>query len=247
MALSSCSAGANPIPVRFAEGVTRGFLVLRSADGGKIGNGDLLQVPNGDRVESRLILRFDDGSLHDETVVFSQAKVFTMLSYRLRQTGPTFPYDLDASLTREGGRYTVRSKSHDAEKEEVDSGSLDLPADVYNGMIPILVKNLPEKGGETVHIVAFSPKPHVIGLELAPAEERKVLAGDVSKTATGYLLKPQLGVVLKLFASLMGKVPPDSHCWVIRDEVPAFMAFEGPLYVETPIWRIEVVSPQWAQ
>ena len=37
-----CPLAAIPVPVRFAEGVTHGFLVLRSAGGPLIASGDLL-------------------------------------------------------------------------------------------------------------------------------------------------------------------------------------------------------------
>ena len=49
----------------------RGFLVLSDLEGTPLAAGDLGQVVVGDRVTSRLVFRFKDGSLHDETVVFS--------------------------------------------------------------------------------------------------------------------------------------------------------------------------------
>lgn len=73
------------------EGTAHGLLLVRSVSGETVRHGDFLQTAHGDRVESRLILRFKDGSLHDEKVTFSQQRVFTMLSYRLVQRGPSFP------------------------------------------------------------------------------------------------------------------------------------------------------------
>jgi len=43
-------------------------------------------------------------------------------------------------------------------------------------------------------------------------------------------LKPRLGALLGFFARLTGKMPPDSHAWIVTHEVPAFVRFEGPLY-----------------
>ena len=63
---------AEPVTVRFTEGIMRGFPVLRSQSGEKLAQGELVQVPRGDVVESRLIFRFKDGSIYDERVVFSQ-------------------------------------------------------------------------------------------------------------------------------------------------------------------------------
>ena len=72
-----------PVPVRHAEGLVHGFLVLRTTDGVLLGNGDLIQTTRGDQVTSRLILRFKDGSIHDETAVYSQRRVFRLISDHL--------------------------------------------------------------------------------------------------------------------------------------------------------------------
>src|SRR6267142_3206896 len=82
-------AVAEPIAVRYTEGVTRGFPVLRSLGGEKLAQGELTQVARaGDLVESRLGFRFKDGSLYDERVTFSQKYVFTLISYHIVQQGP---------------------------------------------------------------------------------------------------------------------------------------------------------------
>ena len=91
---------AAPVAVRFAEGVTHGFLLLRTVDGGLIASGDLLQIARGGKVESRMVFRFKDGSLFDETVVFTQQRVFAMQSYHLVQRGPAFAEDTEISLQR---------------------------------------------------------------------------------------------------------------------------------------------------
>jgi hypothetical protein len=236
---------ATSIPVRFAEGVTHGFLVLRTVNSVLIASGDLLQVDRGGEVKSRMVFRFKDGSVSDETVVFTQQRVFTMQSYHLMQRGPAFAEDTEVSLERASGKYRVKTKARKDGREEVLDGTLDLPLDVYNGMILLVAKNLPKETSETVHIVAFTPKPRLIQLELAPASEHKVLVGELTKTAIHYVFKPQLGSWLKLFATLLGRVPPDYHAWIVTDEVPAFVRFEGPLYTMGPVWRIELTSPRW--
>lgn len=235
---------AAPIPVRFAEGVAHGFLLLRTVDGALIASGDLLQVVRGGGVESRMVFHFKDGSLFDETVVFTQQRVFTMQSYRLVQRGPVFSEDTEISMDR-AGKYRVKTKTRKDGREQVLAGTLELPPDVYNGMILTVVKNLLKGAGKTVHVVAFMPKPRLIQLELAPKGEHKVLVGELTKTAIHYVLKPQLGFWLKLFAKLLGRLPPDYHVWIIHDEVPAFARFEGPLTTTGPVWRIELASPRW--
>lgn len=74
---------SEPVTVRHAEGLVHGFLSLRSPDGKIIASGDLIQNARGDRVTSRLVFHFRDGSTHDETAVFSQRGQFLLLSDHL--------------------------------------------------------------------------------------------------------------------------------------------------------------------
>src|SRR5580700_9978552 len=76
---------ADPVVVRYAEGLVHGFLTLRTLDGTPLGQGDLTQVARGDRVTSELAFHLRDGSLSDETVVFSQRDRFRLLSDHLVQ------------------------------------------------------------------------------------------------------------------------------------------------------------------
>jgi len=236
---------AAPVPVRFAEGSLHGFLVLSTPEGVLIASGDLLQARRDGEVGSRLVFHFKDGSVFDETVVFTQRDVFTLQSYHLVQRGPVFPEDTEISLERASGKYHVKTRDRKDGREKVRDGTLDLPPDTYNGMVLTVVKNLSGEAGETVHMVAFTPAPKLIKLKLVPADEQKILVGGSEKTATHYVLKPILGTWLKLFASLLGRIPPDNHAWIVTADVPAFVKFEGPLYMNGPVWRIELTSPRW--
>jgi hypothetical protein len=46
-------------------------------------------------------------------------------------------------------------------------------------------------------------------------------------------------------ASLLGKIPPDSHVWVLTGEAPVFVKAELALFPGGPTWRIELLSPVW--
>ena len=226
---------AEPVAVRFTEGIGRGFPVLRDASGEKIAQGDLIQVAHGDRVENRLTFRFRDGSLYDETVVYSQRDVFTLLSYRLVQRGPSFPETMEATVDRESGRFTVRYKGDDDSPEEVVKGKFEMPDDAYNGLLSTLMKNLPTGTSATVQIIAFTPKPRLVKMLLMPASSDTVMMSETAVPSTRFLVKPQLG----LFASLLVADIPDIKIWVSGGEAPAFLRFEGPLYFMGPIWRID--------
>jgi len=235
---------AAPIPVRFAEGVTHGFLVLRSLDGTILGQGDLLQVPRNGAIDKRMIFRFKDGSFMEEHATFTEQDVYLLKSYKMLQKGPAFAADTEITMTPATGAYSVTTKDHKGGSEKVLKGTLELPADVYNGLILTVVKDLAKGAGEVVHFVAFTPEPRVIELELAPAGEHDITVGELKKKAMHYLLKPRLGIWLKLFATILGRVPPDMHVWILTDDVPAFVGFEGSFTAPGPVWRIELVSPR---
>lgn len=71
---------AEPVAVRYKEGSLHGFLVLRTMEGKILASGDLTQSLCGDNVVSSLIFRFRDGSIDEETVVFSQRGSFRLIS-----------------------------------------------------------------------------------------------------------------------------------------------------------------------
>ena len=223
-----------------------GFLVLRTFAGTLVASGDLLQRSQSrEEVESRMVFRFEDGSLFDETVVYAQQKTFALRTYRLVQRGPAFPEDTEVSLEKASGKYRIVTTAKDGAHSTVE-GTLDLPPDVYNGMLLTVAKNLLRGVGETVHLVAFTPKPRVIEVQIAPAGEHQVRVGVLTKIAVHYVFKPSLGGGLGFFAKLTGRYPPDCHVWVVTDDVPAFVRFDGPLFTPGPIWRIELTSPRWA-
>jgi hypothetical protein len=228
-------AGPAPVPVRWAEGTLHGFLELRSHTGQLLAHGDLLQIPRDSDIESHLVFHFTDSSEFSETVMFTQHHEFRLETYRLLQRGKAFAADLDVTLSRTG-EYRVTSTSHKDGKGKTYSGKLDLPADTYNGMIPVIGKNVDRKIGRTVHVVAFTPKPLVIPLQMVPSE--------ASAGVIRFTLKPKLNAGQRLGAKLTKRTPPDSHLWIVTDGVPAFVRFEGPLY-QGPIWRVDQTGPRW--
>ena len=237
-----------PIPVRFPEGALHGFLVLKNQEGTVIARGDQLQIPRKGFIDGRMVFRFTDGSLLDERVVFSQDEVFTVHEYRLIQRGPAFEEDAEAHFERATRKYRVQTTNRDDGEVDVKEGDLDeIPANLSNGMVIILAKNLAPGRGATVRMVAFTPSPKLIGLELEPVGTERASFGAETKPVTRYAIKPKLGFFLKIGAKLTGRDPPDSHAWIITEDVPAFAKFVGPLSMSGTgaIWRVEVTAPTW--
>jgi hypothetical protein len=114
-------------------------------------------------------------------------------------------------------------------------------AEIY---ITVLL-NLPPGAGETVNFLAFTPKPEVIKPDLLPKEEYSVKIDEVSRRALHYVFEPDIGMIRELLGKVTGKLPAQFHynCWILADEVPSFVHFEGPLQLMGPIVRMELVSP----
>src|SRR5258705_7003615 len=145
---------AEQVPVRHMEGLMHGFLALRTLDGKRLADGEMTQIAEGDRVTSRLIFRFKDGSVYDDTTVFSQRGAFRLLSDHLVQRGPSFKQPMESSLDASSGQITVRYKDQDGE-EKVLKERRDLPSDVANGLLFTLVKHIqPNLPQMTVPMVA---------------------------------------------------------------------------------------------
>jgi hypothetical protein len=227
------------------EGVVHGFLALRALDGRTLADGDLIQSARGNRVTSRVVFHFRDGSLHDETVVFSQSGSFRLISDHLVQKGPAFERPVDLSIVVGSGQVTVRYPDEDG-KAKIASKRLDLPVDLANGMIFTLLKNIrPETPQTTFSLVAATPEPRLIKLIVTPAGRETFSTGGSPRKAVKYVVKVEIGGLPGFVASLLGKEPPDSYVWILGGEAPAFVKSEGPLSMGGPLWRIELASPVW--
>jgi hypothetical protein len=232
------------VPVRFPEGVAHGFLVLSSLDGKALADGDLIQSASGDRVTTRLLLQFRDGSVHDETVVFTQTKQFRVVRDHLVQKGPSFPRPLDVLVDAQSGE--VRVRFTDDGKEKVVSERPEMPADLANGMLLALLKNVrPEAARSTVSLIAATPKPRLVKLVIAPAGEDTFTLGSTGRKATHYVVKVEIGGIAGFVAPLIGKQPADTQVWILQGDAPAFVKMEGPLYEGGPLWRLELARPSW--
>jgi hypothetical protein len=245
MLLQWGALSADPLPVRHPEGLVHGFLVLRALDGEMLAEGDLTQVTRGDRVTSVLAFHFKDGSLHEETVVFSQRRNFRLISYRLVQKGPTFKEPVDMTADSSTGRLTVRYADKDG-KEKTATEVRTLPTDLANGMIPVLLKNVaPNMPVVRFSMVAATPKPRLVKLAISRDGDDSFSIAGSRRKATRYDIKVEIGGLSGVVAPLVGKQPPDTHVWILEGSAPAFLKSEGPLFEGGPIWRIELTSPVW--
>lgn len=229
---------ADPVPVRHPQGSAHGFLALKTLEGTRIATGDVTQLVHGDHVTSRLTFRFRDGSIDDDTTVFTQRGTFRLVSDHHIQRGPSFPKPMDVLIDAMTGQITSRAADGTVVQEHID-----LPPDLSNGLPPNLLMNLLPSTPETkLSFLAPSEKPRLIHVSIKPAGEVPFRIGDTRRKAIDYVLHIELGDVTGVVAPLIGKQPGDYHILIMAGATPAFIREEGALYAGGPIWRIEQIS-----
>jgi hypothetical protein len=246
--VAPASSSADQVAVKHREGLTHGFVSLHTLEGTPLADGDLIETTapasSGNRVTSQLTFHFKDGSIHQETTVFTQGKTFLFVSDRVVQKGPAFKTQIDSTVSA-SGKVVVRYTEEDGKEKEVEE-RLKLPPDVANGMIMTLLKNIsPKTPKTTVSMVALTPKARLVNLEITPLGEEHFSTGAAAHVAMHYVVKVHVPGLTGAVASLLGKIPPDSHVWVHTGEAPAFVKAELALFPGGPMWRLELLSPVW--
>jgi hypothetical protein len=237
---------AAPVRMRFPEGPAHGFITLSDAASGKrLAHGEVTQWIEKRAIASRLLIRFEDGSLYDETVRFAQRPTFRLLSYELTQKGPAFDADQRVTFDR-SGRYDVRLTEH-GKPEERASGTTEVPEDTSNGLTSVLAKNLEPGAAAAAHLLTFQPEPLVLDLAITPEGRDAYWVGGARTEATRFIIKPTVPGVKGVLASIAGKQPPIVHMWIAPEPAPVLVRFEGALYVDGPEWRIELSAPRWTK
>ncbi len=225
--------------MRRTQGTFHGFLVLKTPEGVTIATGDLVQVAHGNRVTSRLTFHFRDGSLDDQTTVFTQSGVFRLISNHHIQRGPSFPKPLDMVIDAATGQITSRDKDGKTQQYH-----LDLQPDLANGLPLTLLLNLDPAASPTrLSMIAPAEKPRLVHLLVESDGEDSLTIGGVRHKATNFRIKIELGGVTGLVAPIVGKQPSDIHVWVLGGDAPAFVREEGQFYEGGPVWRIELTAP----
>lgn len=240
VATLATTLAAEPIAVRQTQGATRGFLIMRSEDGKIIARGELNQVAHGEHITTRLVYRFTDGSVDDDTVTYTQRETFQLVRDHHIQKGPYFPKPSDYLVDVPTGNVTSRSVDKDG-KEKVEVEHTDLPADVYNGMVGTILLNVSPNAPEfKLGMVAPTGKGRLIKLAISPDGEGKYSVVGLPHKASIFRVKIELGGVAGVVAPVIGKKPADTMVWVLQGDVPGLVREIGPLYEGGPIISIEL-------
>jgi hypothetical protein len=243
----SASLLAAPIQVKYKEGVTHGFLILKAMDGSPIALGDSTEVVRGNEVISHLIYHFKDGSLQQEDLVFSQKSTFRLVTYHRIEKGPSFKNEEELSIDCRSGQVKVRSVD-DKGKEKYENERMKLPTDLSNGLVLFLTKNISEDAPKTeVSFLVATPKPRIVKLQIYPAGQDPFTLMGTKREAVHYDIKVDIGGIAGLIAPLLGKQPPDSHIWISHGDAPTFVKSITLSYLGGPMWQTELLSPVWPE
>lgn len=237
---------AEPVAVRYPEGSVHGYLALRDLGGKLLAAGDLIQTIHGERLTSRLVYRFKDGSIDDDTAVFTQSGHFRLLRDHHIQKGPSFSKPTDVTINALTGEVTVRYLEDG--KSKVDSSHMDLPSDLANGILLDIAKNLSPQTSETkISYLAATPKPKLVHLTFTPDGIDTFTSAGLRNKAQKFKIHIEVGGLAGMIAPIIGKEPADSEVWVGAGRVPAFIKSESPLFLGGPQLRTELIGPVWPQ
>jgi len=233
---------AEPISVRHIQRPMHRFMVARSEDGKTIASGEFSQVVQGDEVTMRMIYRFVDGSIDDETTTYRQQGTFRLVRNHHIQQGPFFTKPIDFMVEAATGIVTSRTVDKSG-KVHIESKHVDLPNDLANGMVGTLLLNVPHNT-TLVRVGILTPVGggRLVQLQISPESEQMVqLAGQTFK-ATVFRIHPELGGFVRMIARLLGLQPKDVRVWVLEGEDPAVAVIVGQLGGYGPVISSDLVE-----
>src|SRR6202034_424535 len=131
---------AEQISVKHIQYPMHRLMMARLETGKIIASGEFSQVVQGDEVTMRMIYRFVDGSIDDETTTYRQQGTFRLVRNHHIEKGPFFAKPTDFALEAATGTATTRTTDRNG-KIRAQSEHIDLPDDLANGFVGTLLLN----------------------------------------------------------------------------------------------------------
>lgn len=242
--LLALATAAEPVRVHHMQGELHAFLLVHDEAGKLIGTADEVNMAVGRVWRSRLTIRLLDGSVDEDTATYTQASTLHLLTDRHVQHGPSFPKPVDVSINVASGTVVFRDLAGGT--AAVTSEHMDLPADLGNGIMPMVLQNLPRGAGEVkVHYLVNAPKPRLVAFAMHPDGSSEYHVGGVARQAAQLRLHVDIGGIEGMLAPLVGKQPPDMAAWLSQGDAPTLLRLRVFLYLGGPMLNLELASPQW--
>jgi hypothetical protein len=236
------AAHAETVAIRQKQEPMHQEFVLKSLDGKVLAKGEEVTTADGDRVRSDLTFRFLDGSLDEQITTFTQGKVFRLINDQHVQKGPSFPTPLDMTIDVPSHMVSWHQRKNGT--DAVSTVHMDFPDDLGNGLVPLLVENVPP-GSAGLHVswIAVAIRPILVSVTIHPDQTPVDGLSPLQQTHQ-YLLHVELHGLAFLVAPLINKQPADLHFWVTDAPQPSFLRLAGPFYQGAPVWVVESLGPE---
>jgi hypothetical protein len=236
----STAATAERISVRHIQLPMHRFMMARSEAGKIIATGEFTQVVQGDEVTMRMIYRFSDGSIDDETTTYRQQGTFQLVRNHHIEKGPFFAKPVDFAVDAATGIATSRTTDKNG-KIHIESEHMGLPDDLANGFVGTLLLNVPPNTAPfRVGMLAPVGGGRLIRLLISPEGKQPFLTGAQTLKATVFRIHPELGGIVGVIARLIGLQPKDVMVWVLEGEEPAVVRIVGQLGGYGPVVSSEL-------
>lgn len=222
------------------------MLLIYTESGKLVGVADDTNVAHGKTWTARLTLRFRDGSVDDDTTVYTQRPDLHVISDHHIQKGPSFPKPMDMTVDTASGQVTYHEVK--GGKDEVKTDHLDVPQDLANGLLGLVVQNFPRGVDEVkVGYIVAAPKPRLVKLAISRDGQVGFTIGGERRKANNFKIHFELGGIARVIAPIIGKEPGDLHIYALGGEAPTFMRLTGELYNGGTVYDLELSGPTWAK
>lgn len=224
-----------------SESEQRDFPEMFDLQGKKLADGKFIQSPQDGELHVTIDYDFGKGRHVEEKTSVQQVP-------RLVQDQWSWTESENGQMLR---HFEVTFKSGKAVAEKrVENGmkrwSVDIkvePGRTFAGFAFVLaLKNVRQRlvSGEKVELqaVGFTPKPHVIGVELSHGGlDQMLMAGRMEK-GDRFIIHPKVPVIAKMFVEA-----GDTHIWLTEPPAVGFLRWEGPLVESSdPMVRVDLLS-----
>ena len=236
----STAAPAQPISVKHVQLPMHRFMIARSANGNVLARGEFTQMVQGEEVTMRLLYKFADGSVDDETTTYRQQGTFGLVRNHHVQNGPFFEKPIDYTIDAANGTAITRTTDRNGKVHE-ESSHVSLPNDLANGFIGTLLLNVqPNAAPFRVGMLAPVGGGRLIHLLISPAGEQSFVTDGKNLKAAVFRIHPELGGIVGVIASLIGLQPKDVMVWVQEGDEPAVVRIIGQLGGYGPVVSSEL-------
>lgn len=224
-----------------AESEQRGFPEMFNLEGRKLADGKFIQWPQDGELHVTIDYDFGAGRRVEEKTSMRQIPrlVQDEWSWTESENGQTlrhFEVDFKSgkAIAEKRGEKGMKQWSEDIKVE---------PGRTFAGFAFVLaIKSVREHlvGGEKVELqaVGFTPKPHVIGVEISYGGlDQMMMAGRMVK-GDRFIIHPKVPAIAKMFVEA-----GDTHIWLTQPPAVGFLRWEGPLVESSdPVVRVDLLS-----